>query len=94
MKRCCVAGCNRQTSRFVGPGQFWICGRHWRLIPGIVKDEHKAAKRELRAAARRCRGSIVSWAQYRAVVALRCREVCAWLACIREAQIAAAMGAR
>ena len=91
MKRCCVTGCARTTKRF-WPGVMWICSRHWRLVPAPVKAEHRAAKRALRDLWRRFnREKRGNERQYAAV---RCRELCAWLACIREARIADAMGVR
>lgn len=68
----------------------WICSRHWRMVPPAVKLEHRVARRELRALWRAYeRNGRVNYRQW---CAARCRELCAWLACIREARIGGAMG--
>jgi hypothetical protein len=91
MRRCSVLRCRRVTRR---PFRSWICTRHWRAVPPSVKAEKRASERAERKAKRQfqktyaARGCRFTQGDWRALVAVRCRSLCGWLACVREATIA------
>lgn len=99
MPTCVIEGCQRQTKRSFFSA--WICTRHWRAVPGPVKDRLAAAKKRYKRAAklwrRIMREDFYSPKAYAAVGRnlLKCQERAdaAWDACVLEATIADRMGA-
>jgi hypothetical protein len=89
----------------------WLCAKHWKMVDPSLREEHKAAKRELRKFRRRkYRASFpqgtfpppeelrrgmadsASCSSYLAFMALRQRELAAWIACVKDAIIADKFG--
>lgn len=66
---CLIPDCERYTSRFTGPGAWFICATHWARVPKAMRRTIARCHRRLGA------GRVVSEAAYRRIVSRAARAV-------------------